>query len=211
MARLREPFPGARRYLPVQHTLPALESTIHGCRGCPLYRGATHAVLGEGPATAKAVFIGEVPGDVEDRQGRPFVGPAGHLLDAAFEAAGIRRDRVYLTNAVKHFKYTLRGKRRIHDKPTRYEIEACKPWIMTELEILEPEIVVVLGATAAQALLGPSFRVTKARGSFFESAIAPATFATVHPAAVLRAPPQSRDSARAEFFDDIRRVAERLV
>jgi uracil-DNA glycosylase family protein len=204
-------YPGARPYLPTRLTLPALREAVTACHGCPLYQHATHAVLGEGPEAARAVFVGEVPGDVEDREARPFVGPAGHLLDEAFGAAGISRDEVYLTNAVKHFKYTMRGKRRIHDKPDRYEIEACKPWIAAELEILDPEIVVVLGATAAQALLSPTFRVTRARGQFFASKLAPWTLATVHPASVLRAPDREvRAEAREAFFADIARVGERL-
>jgi len=210
VAKLREPYPGARRFLPELRTIPSLQYAVTKCHGCPLYRDATHGVLGEGPVTAHAVFIGEVPGDVEDRGGRPFVGPAGRLLDEAFEHAGIARETVYLTNAVKHFKFTRRGKRRIHDKPTRYEIEACKPWIAAELEILEPDVVVVLGATAAQALLGPSFRVTRSRGQFFASDLAPQTFATVHPAAVLRAPHEARLLARETFFADIDLVGEQL-
>jgi DNA polymerase len=210
MAKLREAYPGARRYLPTLRTIPSLQRAVTECRGCPLYRFATHGVLGEGPATARAMFIGEVPGDIEDRKGRPFVGPAGHLLDEAFEHAGIARDTVYLTNAVKHFKFTRRGKRRIHDKPTRYEVDACMPWIGAELEIVEPEIVVVLGATAAQALLGTAFRVTKSRGQFFTSDLAPKTFATVHPAAVLRAPHDARAFARETFFADIDLVGAAL-
>jgi DNA polymerase len=204
-------FPGAARYLPALHTLPAMRAAVQACRGCPLYEAATQAVFGEGPPDAPVMMVGEVPGDVEDREGHPFVGPAGRLLDEALAAAGIARDRVYLTNAVKHFKFTRRGKRRIHDKPTRYEVIACKPWLGAELELVHPEIVVVLGATAAQALLGSAFRITKARGKEFDSALAAHTYATMHPAAVLRAPdPIARETSRERFFSDIALVGERL-
>jgi len=154
------------------------------------------------------MLIGEVPGDREDLVGKPFVGPAGKLLDEALAIGGIPRDEVYVTNAVKHFKYTQRGKRRLHDKPTRYEIEACKPWLRAELEVVEPDIVVVLGATAAQALLGPSFRVTKERGHVIErTGIARWTFATVHPASVLRTPDEPmRRLAKADFIHDFELV-----
>jgi DNA polymerase len=166
-------------------------------------------VFGEGRAHAHVVFIGEVPGDAEDRAGRPFVGPAGKLLDASLEAARIPREDVYITNAVKHFKYTLRGKRRIHDKPNRYEIEACKPWLGEELAAIDPAIVVLLGATAAQALLGRAFRITKERGRVLHTDLADYTFATVHPASVLRAPDEvSREQAKAAFFADIALVGQ---
>jgi DNA polymerase len=155
------------------------------------------------------MLIGEQPGDSEDIAGKPFVGPAGRLLDDALDAAGIPRTEAYVTNAVKHFKYTQRGKRRIHDKPTRYEIEACKPWLGAELEVVRPDIVVLLGATAAQALLGSAFRVTKARGQALETELATYTFATVHPASVLRAPDEEmRREAREAFFSDLALVGE---
>jgi uracil-DNA glycosylase len=203
--------PGAERWLPARRTLPALRRAAAHCRGCPLYRGANQTVFGEGPVTARAVFVGEEPGDKEDLAGQVFVGPAGHVLDEAFEAAGIARDQVYLTNAVKHFKYTQRGKRRIHDKPTRYEIRACRPWLGAELAVIRPAIVVVMGATAAQALLGPDFRVTAHRGHAFPSDIAEQTFATVHPASVLRAiDHDARVRARDAFFADIQAVADAL-
>src|SRR6185503_2663542 len=144
--------PGAESFLPAKHTLPALRAAIPTCRGCPLYKDATQAVFGEGSASSKVMLIGEVPGDREDLAGKPFVGPAGRLLDEALALAAIPRDQVYVTNAVKHFKFTRRGKRRIHDNPTRYEIAACKPWLHAELEVIRPDIVVLLGATAAQAL-----------------------------------------------------------
>ncbi len=206
-------YRGAQRFLPMHRSLPALRDAAQACRGCPLYRDATQAVFGEGPTNADAVFVGEVPGDVEDRKGHPFVGPAGHLLDEALHAAGIARDRVYLTNAVKHFKFTRRGKRRIHDKPTRYEVTACKPWLESELELIEPQIVIVLGATAAQALLGNRFRITQERGKDLgeHDALAPHVFATMHPAAVLRAPDAlARKTSRERFFADIELVGDAL-
>jgi DNA polymerase len=199
-----EEIPGAESFLPTRKSLPALRAAVPTCRGCPLYKHATQAVFGEGRVDARVMFIGEQPGDSEDLAGRPFVGPAGRLLDDALELAGIARTDVYVTNAVKHFKYTQRGKRRIHDKPTRYEIEACRPWLDSELELVEPEIVVLLGATAAQSLLGSAFRVTKVRGQVLETELAKYTFATVHPSSVLRAPDdESRRQARQDFFNDI--------
>lgn len=168
-----------------------------------MYKHATQAVFGAGSAASRVMLIGEVPGDSEDLAGKPFVGPAGRLLDEALALAQIPRDEVYVTNAVKHFKFTRRGKRRIHDKPTRYEIQACKPWLGAELEAVEPDIVVVMGATAAQSLLGPSFRVTKERGHALTTELARWTFATVHPAAVLRAPDdEARRAAKEEFIAD---------
>jgi len=202
-----EEVPGADSFLPVKHTLPALRAAIPTCRGCTLYKEATQAVFGEGSSSARVMLIGEVPGDYEDLAGKPFVGPSGKLLDEALALAGIPRNDVYVTNAVKHFKFTRRGKRRLHDKPTRYEIAACKPWLAAELEVVEPEIVVLLGATAAQALLGPTFRVTKSRGQVLETELATWTFATVHPAAVLRAPDEEmRQIAREEFLADFELV-----
>jgi DNA polymerase len=198
-------MPGAERYLPAESTLPALRAAVSTCRGCPLYQDATQAVFGEGGARARVMLIGEQPGDSEDLAGKPFVGPAGKLLDDALEVAGIPRGEAYVTNVVKHFKFTRRGKRRIHDKPNRYEVEACKPWLGRELEVVGPDIVVLLGATAAQALLGSAFRVTKERGVERETALAKHTFATVHPASVLRAPDDElRAQAREAFFADLR-------
>jgi DNA polymerase len=203
----RPEMPGAERYLPAAITLPALRAAVSTCRGCPLYQDATQAVFGEGAARARVMLIGEQPGDSEDLAGKPFVGPSGRLLDEGLAAAGIPRDEAYVTNVVKHFKFTRRGKRRIHDKPNRYEVEACKPWLGRELEVVEPEIVVLLGATAAQALLGSAFRVTKERGVERETALAKHTFATVHPASVLRAPDDElRAQAREAFFTDLRVV-----
>ena len=199
--------------MPERRSLPAMRTAVQDCRGCPLYRGATQAVFGEGLATARVMLIGEQPGDAEDRKGKPFVGPAGRLLDEALAVAQIPRESVYITNVVKHFKYTLRGKRRIHDKPSRYEQAACEPWLGEELALVKPEIVVLLGATAAQALLGSKFRVTKSRGRDLAEArhLAPHAFATVHPASVLRAPdPASRDAAREAFFADLKLVGDVL-
>jgi DNA polymerase len=199
-----EDVPGAGMFVPLERTLRSLRAAIPACRGCALYRDATQPVFGEGASQARVVLIGEVPGDAEDATGRPFVGPAGQLLDDALAAAGIPRPAAYVTNVVKHFKFTRRGKRRIHDKPSHYEIEACKPWLDTELESIKPEIVVLLGATAAQALLGAGFLVTKARGHVLETSLARFTFATVHPAAVLRTPDEeARRLARRAFFADI--------
>jgi uracil-DNA glycosylase len=200
---------GAGEFLPVRVTLPTMRAAVATCRGCPLHVHATQAVFGEGETSARVMLIGEQPGDSEDLAGKPFVGPAGRLLDEALAAAGIPRDRTYVTNVVKHFKFTQRGKRRIHDKPTRYEVEACRPWLTAELELVAPEIVVVLGATAAQALLGRAFRVTKARGVELESPLARHTFATVHPASVLRSPDEElRREARDALFADLRAVGE---
>jgi DNA polymerase len=201
--------PGAQAYLPAEHTLPALRAAVATCQGCPLYRCATQAVFGEGSERARVMMIGEQPGDSEDLAGRPFVGPAGRVLDAGLAAAGIPRDEVYVTNVVKHFKFMQRGKRRLHDKPNHYEVAACRPWLASELELIAPEIVVVLGATAAQSLLGRAFRVTKERGIERATRLAAHTFATVHPASVLRAPDEAqREEARNAFIADLRAVGE---
>jgi DNA polymerase len=201
--------PGAERFVPEKHTLSVLRAAVDDCRGCPLYRHATQAVFGEGSARARVMLIGEVPGDSEDLAGKPFIGPAGKLLDEGLAAAGIPRAAAYVTNAVKHFKFTRRGKRRIHDKPTRYEIAACRPWLGAELDAVAPEIIVLLGATAAQALLGRAFRVTKSRGQELGTELATYTFATVHPASVLRAPSdEMRREARAAFLADLAVVGD---
>lgn len=204
-----EDVPGAAAFLPAHPTLSAMRTAVQTCHGCTLYREATQAVFGEGSAHASVVLIGEVPGDSEDLAGKPFVGPAGRLLDEALGVARIPRADVYVTNAVKHFKFTRRGKRRIHDKPDRYEIAACKPWLAAELEAIDPEIVVLLGATAAQSLLGSSFRVTKERGHVLETALATYTFATVHPASVLRVPDdEARAAAKEELIADFELVGD---
>ena len=204
-----EPTGTAAPFLPARRTLPALRDAVQTCRGCDLYKEATQAVFGEGVAKASIMFIGEQPGDAEDLAGAPFVGPAGRLLDEALAAAEIPRDAAYVTNAVKHFKFTRRGKRRIHDKPNRYERDACRPWLDAELAAVAPSIVVLLGATAAQGLLGSKFKVTEARGRVLTGLFAPEVIATVHPSSVLRAPDDQRTAARAAFFDDLRVVGAR--
>jgi uracil-DNA glycosylase family protein len=193
---------GAGAFLPddPRPTLDELRSAAAGCRGCPLYKEATQTVFGDGPARAALVLVGEQPGDQEDRQGRPFVGPAGELLSQALEEAGIDRTRAYLTNAVKHFKWTPdpRGKRRLHAKPNGGEVRACRPWLEEEIRALAPQVVVVLGATAGQSLLGSSFRVGAMRGRAIpDTGWAPNVLATIHPSAVLRAPD---DDARAGMY-----------
>jgi uracil-DNA glycosylase len=177
---------GATPFLPVARTLPALTRAVQSCRGCPLYRDATQAVFGHGPHDAPLVLVGEMPGNDEDLAGQPFVGPAGRILDTALEEAGIARDAAYVTNAVKHFKWEPRGKRRLHKTPTLREVEACRPWLEAELEVLKPLVLVCLGPTAAKALLGRDFRITRDRGRFVESNLAPYVTATAHPSAVLR-------------------------
>jgi DNA polymerase len=202
-------IPGAQPFLPSELTLATMRAAVAMCRGCPLFRDATQAVFGEGNAHARVMLIGEQPGDSEDLAGKPFVGPAGRVLDDALAASGVPRSEVYVTNVVKHFKFTRRGKRRIHDKPTQYEVAACRPWLTGELALVSPEIVVVLGATAAQSLLGRTFRVTRERGKGRATPLAPHTFATVHPASVLRAPDEAlREQARQAFFADLRVVGE---
>ncbi|GAA3244622.1 UdgX family uracil-DNA binding protein [Nonomuraea helvata] len=195
---------GAAEFLPDRLDLDSLRHAAAGCEGCGLYRNATQTVFGEGPKEARFMLVGEVPGDQEDRQGHPFVGPAGRLLDKGLEEAGIERDDVYVTNAVKHFSFTLRGKRRIHQKPTAAEITACHPWLDAELSVVRPEVIVVLGATAARSLLGREFRVTRQRGEPVPLGDALAV-ATVHPSAVLRAP--DRDLAYKGFLADLRVAA----
>jgi DNA polymerase len=211
MRRPHGPYPGAEAWVPDHASLTELRAAVSSCHGCPLYRYATQAVFGEGPARARVVMIGEVPGDQEDKAGHVFVGPAGRLLDEVLEAAGIARDEVYLTNAVKHFKFTRRGKRRIHDKPTRYEQRACKPWLDAELARIRPEVVVAMGAVAAQALFGAHFKVTEQRGRAFATEYSDYTFATVHPSSVLRAPDaEARAAARRALIADLARVAAHL-
>jgi uracil-DNA glycosylase len=201
---------GAAAFLPARRSLPALREAVQACRGCELYRAATQAVFGEGAPDARVMLIGEQPGDAEDLAGRPFVGPAGRVLAEALAAAGIPREATYVTNAVKHFKYSRRGKKRLHARPTRYEQRACRPWLDAELALVAPAIAVLLGATAAQALLGASFRVTEARGRILRpGAIAAVVVATVHPSSVLRAPDdEARRAARAAFLADLAVVGE---
>ncbi len=198
----------AAAYLPDRLDLESLRAAAQECRGCDLWTNATQAVVGEGPEDADAMFVGEQPGDQEDTEGRPFVGPAGRMFDKALVEVGIDRSTVYVTNAVKHFKWQPRGKRRIHQKPTGAEITACRPWLDAEIELVRPRVLVCLGATAAQALLGREFRVTKQRGVPVDSPLAEHVLATIHPSAILRA--QDRDAEYAGFVDDLRKVAELL-
>jgi uracil-DNA glycosylase family protein len=201
----------AEPLVPERPTLSRLREAAAGCRACPLWKTGTQTVFGEGLAKAEIVFVGEQPGDREDREGRPFVGPAGRVLDEALAEAGIDRRLAYVTNAVKHFKWEGRGKRRIHQKPNADELAACRPWLDAELSVLDPQVLVALGATAAQALLGRSFRVTKQRGVPVESDLAPNVLATVHPSSILRAPDEAaRSEAYAAFVADLRTVAELL-
>jgi DNA polymerase len=201
----------ARRFIPPDPTLSELREAAESCTGCPLYRNATQTVFGAGPAKARLMLVGEQPGDVEDLEGLPFVGPAGRLLDRALAEAGIDRPRVYVTNAVKHFKWVQRGKRRLHSKPGAREIQACYPWLEAEIATLKPQIIVCLGATAAQALLGRTFRVSQRRGEFIASPLAPHVMATIHPSSLLRAPdPETRAREFTRFIAELRTVADLL-
>jgi DNA polymerase len=198
---------GAADFLPQKPSLPAARAAAAGCRGCGLYRHATQTVFGEGAAAADVMLIGETPGDREDLAGRPFVGPAGQLLDRALAAAGLDRKTVYVTNVVKHFKWEPRGKRRLHKRPETREIGACLPWLRMEIELVRPQVIVCLGATAGKALLGNSFSVTRERGRFLESRFAPFTLATLHPSALLRIREQDeRRSAFERFVADLKLV-----
>jgi uracil-DNA glycosylase family protein len=198
----------AAEYLPERPSLESLREAAAVCRGCELWRSATQTVFGEGLVGASVLFVGEQPGDQEDQQGRPFVGPAGRLFDQALEDVGIDRAQIYVTNAVKHFKWQPRGKRRIHQKPTWAEMTACKPWLEAELEVVQPRVLVALGATAGQALFGRQFRVTKQRGELIDSPLADSVLATIHPSAILRA--EDRDREYAGFVADLAKVAELL-
>jgi uracil-DNA glycosylase len=201
----------ATPFLPQRPSLKALREAARECRGCHLWRPATQTVFGEGRKSSRLMFVGEQPGDREDLAGKPFVGPAGREFDRGLEAAGIERRDAYLTNVVKHFKFEERGKRRIHQTPKRFEVEACMPWLRAELDVVKPEALVVLGAVAAKALLGSSFKVTQHRGELLDSDLAPIVSATIHPSAILR----QRDDAgrlreRDAFARDLRVVAEAL-
>ena len=191
--------------IPERPTVKKLREAAAGCKACPLWETGTQTVFGEGSAKADVVFVGEQPGDQEDLEGRPFVGPAGKLLDQALEEAGIDREQVYVTNVVKHFKWKSQGKRRIHQKPNWKEIGACRPWLDAEVAVLKPRVLVCLGATAAQALLGRDFRVSRQRGELVESPLAEKTIATVHPSSILRA--EDRDVQFEEFVRDLRKIA----
>lgn len=201
-------WPTAAAFLPEQGDLDALRTAAAGCRGCPLWEPATQTVFGRGEAGARLALVGEQPGDVEDQKGLPFVGPAGRLLVQALDEAGVDRSDVYVTNTVKHFKFTTSGKRRIHATPDSYEVAACTPWLVRELEIVGPELVVLLGATAGKALLGPGFRVTQSRGVLLLGPGGRRLLATIHPSAVLRA--DDRDTALAGLVADLRVAAQVL-
>jgi uracil-DNA glycosylase len=202
----------AENLIPDQLTLPGLQRAAAGCKACDLWENATQTVFGEGKRTAKVLFIGEQPGNDEDLQGRPFVGPAGRLLDQALEEAGIDRRQTYVTNVVKHFKWEPRGKRRIHKKPNSTEIEACRPWLEAEIAAVKPRVIVCLGATAAQTLLGKEFRVSRQRGQLIPSPLAPLVIATVHPSSILRASDeQSRHLEMLHFIDDLKIIADALL
>ena len=202
----------AREFIPERPTLSRMRAAAVGCRGCELWRDATQTVFGEGPAGARIVLVGEMAGDREDRAGRPFVGPAGRELDRALEAAEIERRDVYVTNVVKHFKFEERGKRRIHQTPRKGEIDACTPWLETEIKLIRPTGVVALGATAAKALLGSAFRVTQHRGELIESDLAPIVAATIHPSAIVRdREDESRRRERQAFADDLSGVARAVA
>jgi DNA polymerase len=195
--------------IPPRPTLQKLQNAARGCKACPLWKTGTQTVFGEGSPHAKVVFVGEQPGNDEDLAGKPFVGPAGKLLDKALVEAGITRDEVYVTNVVKHFKWEPKGKRRIHKKPNAREIAACHPWLDAELDLLKPQVLVCLGATAAQALIGKDFKVSQRRGEMIESSLAPHVVATVHPSSILRAPDEeSRRADYARFVADLKKIAK---
>jgi uracil-DNA glycosylase family protein len=194
--------------IPEQLTLPSLKAAAAECKACDLWKKGTQTVFGEGRRRAKVLFVGEQPGNEEDLTGKPFVGPAGRLFDEALAEAGIDRKQTYITNVVKHFKWEPRGKRRIHKKPNAVEIKACRPWLEAEIALVKPQVIVALGATAAQSLLGPKFRVTKQRGKFLESTLAPYIMATVHPSSILRAPDdETRRLEYRHFVDDLKKLA----
>jgi uracil-DNA glycosylase len=202
----------AAELIPPRPTLARLHEAAAGCRACPLWKPATQTVFGEGPADARMMLVGEQPGDREDIEGRPFVGPGGRELDRGLEAAGIERSEVYLTNFVKHFGYKARGKRRIHQSPDAAEIRACRPWLDAELKVVKPEVLVCLGAVAAQALLGRDFRVTRQRGTPVASPLAPVVTATIHPSAILRRRDKAeRVAEREAFVADLRAAAAALA
>jgi DNA polymerase len=202
----------AADFLPAQSSLDALRKAARSCKGCDLYKNATQTVFGEGSQTAEVVFVGEQPGDQEDRQGRPFVGPAGRVLDKALAEAGFSREQIYLTNAVKHFKWIWRGKRRLHQKPSVRQIMACKPWLDAELQTIQPKIVVCMGATAAHAVFGEPVTINQNRGKFIESGSRPAVFITIHPAAIYRHPSkEEREKEYRRFVVEMKMVRRRLA
>ena len=201
----------AEDFFPKRKSLKAFRDAAADCKGCELWKRGTQTVFGEGARGAEVLFVGEQPGNEEDLSGKPFVGPAGRLLNDALDEAGIDRSLTYVTNVVKHFKWEPRGKRRIHKKPNAGEIAACRPWLEAEIGLIKPKVIVCLGATAAQALLGPKFRVSKQRGQFIESTLAPYILATVHPSSILRAPDdETRRVEKRRFIDDLKKVAHVL-
>jgi uracil-DNA glycosylase len=201
----------AADFLPRKRTLKTLREASRSCKGCDLYKNATQTIFGEGPAGANVMFVGEQPGDQEDRQGRPFVGPAGRLLDKALAEAGIPRDEVYVTNAVKHFKWIWRGKRRLHQKPSIRQVMACRPWLEAELEVVRPKIVVCLGATAAQSVLARPVLITKARGKFIESDSDRIIFITIHPSAIYRhREKEEQEKEYRRFVSEMKQVQRKL-
>jgi DNA polymerase len=209
--RTRDDEQTAAPLVPERPTLPSLRRAAADCRACPLWERGTQTVFGEGPPAAEILLVGEQPGNEEDRSGRPFVGPAGKLLDRALAAAGIDRRAVYVTNAVKHFKWEARGKRRIHQKPAPGEVRACAPWLEAEIRVVRPRAVICLGATAAQALLGRAFKVTERRGEILATPLAPLAMATVHPSSILRAPDDaSRRAELARLVEDLAGLAAAL-
>jgi uracil-DNA glycosylase len=211
MSPTRRPPSAAHDLIPERPDLDGLRAAAAGCTACDLYKDATQTVFGEGASGAEVMLVGEQPGDGEDKAGRPFVGPAGRLLDKALEEAGIDRRRAYVSNVVKHFKFERRGKVRLHKKPNAEQVHACRPWLEAELALVRPRVVVLLGATAAQALLGSSFRVSRQRGELLESELAPRVLATVHPSSILRAPDdEARALAYKGFVADLAVVAEQL-
>jgi uracil-DNA glycosylase len=205
-----KPLAPTESFLPPRLSIGSLRRAAAGCRGCPLFLQATQTVFGEGAAGARIVLVGEQPGDQEDRAGHPFVGPAGKLLDRALAEAGLERKSVYVTNAVKHFNFEPRGKFRLHKRPPAMAIKACRPWLNAELEVLKPEVVVLLGATAAQAILGAQFRVSRDRGKPIPHDIAPRVIATLHPSAILRAPDaEAREEAFQLLVKDLKLAARK--
>jgi len=209
MPRPRSEFGSTAELIPPRATLSKLRQIAKAGQACPLWKRGTQTVFGESARKAEVMFIGEQPGNDEDLQGRPFVGPAGKLLDHALEEAGIDRAKVYVTNVVKHFKWEPRGKRRIHQKPSAREVAACRPWLDAEIGTVKPKVIVCLGATAAQALLGAQFRVSRQRGEFVESTLAPRVAATVHPSSILRAPDEeTRRAERKRFIEDLKKIAK---
>ena len=212
----RMPKPSAAEFVPDTHDLTLLSDASQSCEGCHLFRNATQAVFGAGSPKAKVVFVGEQPGDQEDKTGQPFVGPAGRLLDKALMAADIDRESVYVTNAVKHFKFEERGKRRIHKTPSRTEVVSCRPWLLAEIDSIQPDVVVLLGATAAKSVMGSNFRLTAHRGEVLRLStgggklaldVDPQVVATMHPSAILRGPPEDREKAFDALVDDLRLIA----